>query len=510
LTAMMRRVRAAATGRTSLAGLEQAVHEELLAVGAAVVQDGLNTISAAEVRRHDVTGPEGAPRPWADPGRARTLTTLFGDVTFTRLAYRGPGVPDVFPADEALDLPAGPSYSRALEARAAHLEALLAYRQVRDLLEWETGVRIHSRQLRQIAARAAADTATFAQTRAIPEPAEPAEPAGVDGSGGGRACGRVLVATFDGKGVIMRRDCLRTSERPTPGTVRLGAGLPGHEQPGCRRGRKRLAELSCVYDVQVAPRTVEEVIQALTGRDTDPKAGPAEPPATPAVPRPRARARWVQASLTATIDQVVADGFAQADRRDPAHRWAWLVLVDGNATQIEAAQRQAAARDLHVPILIDLLHVLGYLGDAANATFNPGAPAARTWFLTQTRAVLEGHADQVAAEIRARAGRFRCTGTERTKVLAAATYLENHLDQLDYPTALAAGWPIATGVIEGACKNLVCDRMDVSGARWGLDGAGHILDLRALAITDSFTEYWDHHLARQHARQYPKHTPAAA
>ncbi|HEY6795893.1 MAG TPA: hypothetical protein VI248_14540 [Kineosporiaceae bacterium] len=106
VTAMMGRVRPVTTGKRSLADLEVAAHEELLAVGAAAVQDGLNTLGAAEVRRHDVTGPEGAPRPWVDPGHARTLITLFGDVRFTRLAYQGPGVPDV-PADEALDLPAG-------------------------------------------------------------------------------------------------------------------------------------------------------------------------------------------------------------------------------------------------------------------------------------------------------------------------------------------------------------------------------------------------------------------
>src|SRR5664280_2800059 len=289
--------------------------------------------------RHDVTGPEGAPRPWADPGRTRTLRTLFGDVTFTRFAYRGPGVADVFPADEALDLPAGPSFSRALEARVAYLEALLPHRQVHDLIKWETGVSIHTRQLRQIVARAAADTATFPQTRAVPETIEAPEPAGVPeiaeiaevdgvdgaegsamGSSGGVADGRVLVATFDGKGVVMRRESLRSGERPDPGTVRLGAGLPGHEQQGYRRGRKRLAALSCVYDVAVQPRT------------------------------PRARARWLQASLTATIDQVVADGFAQADRRDPGHRWAWLVLIDGNRSQIDAANAQATARGIHVPI----------------------------------------------------------------------------------------------------------------------------------------------------------------
>src|SRR5664280_297524 len=524
VTGIMARVRQVTSGGSTLADLEEAVRQDLLTVGAAAVQDGLNTLGAAEVRRHDVTGPEGAPRPWADPGRTRTLRTLFGDVTFTRFAYRGSGVADVFPADEALDLPAGPSFSRALEARAAYLEALLPHRQVHDLIKWETGATIHTRQLRQIVSRAAADTATFPQTRAVPEAIEAPEPAGVPeiaeiaevdgvegsamGSSGGVADGRVVVATFDGKGVVMRREALRSGERPDPGTVRLGAGLPGHEQQGYRRGRKRLAELSCVYDVAVQPRTVQEVIQALAGRSADPKAGSLEPPADARTPR--ARARWLQASLTATIDQVVADGFAQADRRDPGHRWAWLVLIDGNRSQIDAADAQATARGIHVPILIDLLHVLGYLGDAANGTFNPGAPAARTWFIAQARAVLEGHADQVAVEIRGRADRFRCTGTERKKVLAAATYLDNHLDHLDYPTALARGWPIATGVIEGACKNLVCDRMDVSGARWGLAGAGHVLDLRALVITDSFDEYRVHHLARQHARQYPKYTPAAA
>lgn len=509
VAAMMTRVRAATAGGSSLADLEEAVHQELLTLGAAAVQDGLNAISVAEVRRRDVTGPEGASRPWADPGRTRTVVTLFGDVTFTRFAYRGPGLPDVFPADEALDLPAGPSYSRALEARTAYLEALLPHRQVRDLLEWETGVTIHTRQQREIAARAAADTATFAQTRTVPEPGEEPEPNQVDtvDTDGGDApvpAGRVLVATFDGKGVIMRREALRTAEPPDPGTAHPGSGLPGQQQPRHRPGRKRLAELSCVYDVATAPRTAYDIIQELTRTPATTKT------TEPGPPRPQARARWLSASLTATIDQVVADAFAQADRRDPAHASPWLVLVDGNKSQIDAATAQATTRGIHVPILIDLLHVLGYLADAAAGTFNPGAPAAQTWFLTQARAVLEGHADQVAAEIRERADRFRRTGTERKKVLAAATYLENHLDHLDYPTALAQGWPIATGVIEGACKDLVCGRMDASGARWGLDGAGHILDLRALVITDSFTEYWNHHLTAQHARQYPQHTPAAA
>jgi hypothetical protein len=330
VAAMMTRVRRVMAGGSSLADLEEAVHQDLLTLGAAAVQDGLNAVSAAEVRRRDVTGPEGASRPWVDPGRARTVVTLFGDVTFTRLAYRGPGLPDVFPADQGLDLPAGPSYSRALEARTAYLEALLPHRQVRDLLAWETGVTIHTRQQREIAARAAADTATFARTRTVPEPDETPEANQVDtmattGSDAPAPAGRVLVATFDGKGVIMRREALRTAEPPGPGRARLGSGLPGQQQPGHRPGRKRLAELSCIYDVQTAPRTADDVIQELTRNPATTKT------TNPGPPRPRARARWLQASLTATIDQVVTDAFAQADRRDPAHQMPWLVLVDGTS-----------------------------------------------------------------------------------------------------------------------------------------------------------------------------------
>jgi hypothetical protein len=90
VTAMMTRVRAATAGGSSLADLEEAVHQELLTLGAAAVQDGLNAISVTEVRRRDVTGPEGALRPWADPGRTRTVVTLFGDVTGGLAGWREP------------------------------------------------------------------------------------------------------------------------------------------------------------------------------------------------------------------------------------------------------------------------------------------------------------------------------------------------------------------------------------------------------------------------------------
>jgi hypothetical protein len=103
----------------------------------------------------------------------------------------------------------------------------------------------------------------------------------------------------------------------------------------------------------------------------------------------------------------------------------------------------------------------------------------------------------------AQAGRVRLRGAKREAVDACVGYLTGHLDQLGYDTALAAGWPIATGAIEGACRHLIGDRLDITGARWGLDGAEAVLKLRALNDNGDFDEYWTFHLAREHERLYP-------
>ena len=66
--------------------------------------------------------------------------------------------------------------------------------------------------------------------------------------------------------------------------------------------------------------------------------------------------------------------------------------------------------------------------------------------------------------------------------------------------ALASGWPIATGIIEGACRHLVADRMDITGARWSVDGAEAVLKLRAVRPNEDFDAYWRHHLERERQR----------
>jgi len=117
--------------------------------------------------------------------------------------------------------------------------------------------------------------------------------------------------------------------------------------------------------------------------------------------------------------------------------------------------------------------------------------------------VLAGDSDRAAAEITAQADAAGLAGTQRAGADACVRYLTSKHDYLRYDQALAAGWPIATGVIEGACRHLIGDRLDITGARWGLRGAEAVLTLRAVIANGDFDQYWRYHLTREHQRLYP-------
>ena len=118
----------------------------------------------------------------------------------------------------------------------------------------------------------------------------------------------------------------------------------------------------------------------------------------------------------------------------------------------------------------------------------------------RAQAILQGKAKDVAAGIRRRASTLHLSPAKRKKADEAARYLVNKAEHLDYPTALSRGWPIATGVIEGACRHLVKDRMDITGARWSAEGAEAVLQLRALRANGEFDAYWRYHLSQERER----------
>ena len=207
--------------------------------------------------------------------------------------------------------------------------------------------------------------------------------------------------------------------------------------------------------------------------------------------------------------------FDEATRRDPDQTRTWVALVDGANHQINRIHAEADTRGLTVHVLCDFVHVIEYLWKATWSFHREGDPDAEAWVHDKARSVLAGKARTVAAAIRRTASTRRLPPSARKGADQAAAYLTNKAAYLDYPTALAGGWPIATGVIEGACRHLVADRLDITGARWGLDGTEAVLQLRALRSNGDFDDYWTYHLTRErhrvHATRYAnKQTPQAA
>lgn len=184
--------------------------------------------------------------------------------------------------------------------------------------------------------------------------------------------------------------------------------------------------------------------------------------------------------------------------------------MDGNNHQIDRIKAEARKRKITIPIVVDFSHVLEYLWSGCWCLFPEGDPAAERWVSEKARQVLDGRAGIVAAAIRRKATTLGLDANQRKNADRCADYLLAKRPYLDYPTALSTGSPIATGVIEGACHHLVKDRMDITGARWGLAGADAILTLRALISNGDFDQYRTFHLAQEHHRVHAsRYAPGA-
>jgi hypothetical protein len=435
-----------------------------------VTQHVMDACAAAEPRLAGVADAAGMPRPRAERGHARTMISQFGPVVIKRMAYRLPGQPNLHPRDAVLNLPLR-RYSWQVQRAVAEYVLAGAYEQAQRFVAAGTGVVIGKLQLEQITIEAAADAPGFypALARGRQEPGRPAGP---------------LLISADCKGVAMlpgacrRRGARAPAQRVRNFEKRRGTGEKGH---------KRMAQTGCVFDVSPVPRTPEQVMAPGPGKQA-----------------PRALRRWYTVDIAADRAGTIRAIFDEAERRDPHHERTWAVLIDGGNHQIEMIRAQAARRGAAITILIDFIHVLEYLWKAAWCFHAPRDPAIEAWVTARGLDILHGRAAQVTEQIRQlAAGRPPRPGSEHAKIIARTlSYLENKQPYLDYPRALTAGWPIATGVIEGACRHLIADRMGITGARWSLEGAQAILWLRAIRANGDLNAYWNWHIQQEHQRNH--------
>jgi hypothetical protein len=430
------------------------------------VQHVMDARAAAEPRRAEVTGADGVPRTRVERGHARTVLTWFGPVIVRRMAYRAAGAPNLHPADAALNLPAR-RYSWAVQQAAVRYALAGSYEQAQLWLQ---------------------DLARASSSWSRSWPRRPGTRRGSarPGRPWPARAGCHWRSRLMARGVAMRPGARRaeTARKARKRVKAFGKRLGTGE----KAGHKRIAETGAVFDVvpPEEPRTPEQIL------------GRARPPG------PQAVNRWYTAEIAASRAEAIAALFDQAERRDPGHARTWIALVDGDRHQIEVMGAQAAKRGITITILVDFIHVLEYLWKAAWCFHPPQDPAAEDWVTGQGLDILHGRVPQVISRIQALAAADPPRpGSEHDKIIrTTVAYLTAKQPYLDYPHALAAGWPIATGVIEGACRHLVQDRIGITGARWGLEGAQAMLWLRALRANGDLIAYRARHLENEHQRNH--------
>ena len=286
------------------------------------------------------------------------------------------------------------------------------------------------------------------------------------------------------RGIVMHSEDLR--EATAKAAFQSSSFRQTRLSAGQKRQRKRMATVASVYSVPRYQRQPEELIG-----DRSP------PPERPAIHDKR-----VWASVGQDAKTVIGSAFSEATQRDPHRRREWVVLVDGEPHQLNKIKAEAKKQLVTVTIVLDFIHVLEYVWKAAFCFLPSGSEAAEAWVQERALKILQGKASDLAAGIRRSATRQNLSPQARENADKCADYLLKYRQYLRYDEYLEKGYPIASGVIEGTCRHLVNDRMDITGARWRLDRAEAVLRLGALRASGDFDEYWQFHKMQEWKRNH--------
>jgi hypothetical protein len=441
-----------------------------------MLQGHLDLRSAREPQRTQVTGADGVIRTHRRSGCSRPLMSLFGEVTVKRMGYGARGKESIFPLDAQLNL-APDKYSHGLRRGVGEEVIRGSFDDAVSSVARTTGGKVGKRQSEEIAVELSQDFEAFYDSGRSDEPEETSDP---------------LILSEDGKGIVMRTEDLREATRKA--ALKAKHKLKTRLSQGEKKNRKRMAMVATVYSIARHVRRPE----AIMGLEEDAEDSPAS--------KPRARNKRVWASVERDPGKVTEELFEEAHRRDPDQKRPWVMLVDGHKDQLKHIWANIKRFGVEVILILDFIHVLEYLWKAAYCFHPPGSEQAEAWVAERALQILKGKASVVAGGMRRSATLRGLSAKEREAVDECAGYLLNYKDMLQYDEYLAAGLPIATGVIEGTCRHLVNDRMAITGARWRLQRAEAILKLRSLKSSGDSEAYWDFYkeqsLKRNHASRY--------
>ncbi len=459
-----------------------AVHEVEQTTWSGLMETGREMIVAYITKQE-----EGVPRPKVIEHEGKTLHRLprrrrrpyvsaFGPTPFWRDVYaqRETQRQEVVPLDAKLGMPEG-NTSYLLQSWSGTKCAKESYEESRATLREILGFAPSVNCLEDIVARAAEHAEVFFDQQEAVDPTTEEE---------------ILVATSDCKGVPMRQvDAPRTKQAddgPRPKGKRL--------KKGEKNGQKRMACVGGVYSVAPFRRTADDVLNEILRQEKQEQ-------------RPKPQNKRLRAVLTRQVggqevnakDVVFAWLAKEVQQRDPQERRTVVAIMDGE-TKLRDLQERTIGRAIGI---LDIWHVTEYLWKLAYCFHSEGSDAAEAFVETYLRKLLEGNVGRVIGGIRQMATKGELSPCKREKVEQYLSYFADRREYMKYDEYLAAGYPIGSGVVEGACRHLVKDRMEQTGMRWRIAGAQAILSVRAIYINDDWEPFHADRIRAEQRKLYP-------
>ena len=465
-------VQRAAVEGTAAHEVEKGVWQRILAMGRQATGHFLQMQGDGDVGE-TVEMPDGEELRRLPEPHQRTYRSIFGPFTLSRYVYgtrEGQRI-EFVPLDARLELPGG-EYSYVLQDWAGALCVEHAFARTADTLETILGLSLAVDSLERMSRKMAESVAGFRDSLKQPPVREE---------------GEILVATADGKGIPMRRPA---DQRP------VGA----RRKKGEKANKKQMATLGCVYTVDPKHRTPEDMVEVLF------RERPSRPSSES--PEPAARHKRVWSSLT----------YKEGDRHVDAETeiFGWMVQeIDVRRREgqpmvclMDGQRSLWTSSETHLPDdtveILDLLHAVSYLWNAAYLFHTEGSGDASAFVRSRVLRILRGEVGYVIGGLRQMATKRGLSAAKRKKLAGICNYFDRNRHRMRYNEYLTAGFPVASGVIEGACRHLVKDRMERAGMRWTIDGAQAMLDLRSTYINGQWSRLQVHRIRQESQRLYPQ------
>lgn len=382
--------------------------------------------------------------------------SIFGELGLNRYYYHEDGLPGVVPLDEDVNLP-GRSYSYVIQEFVGQRVARMTYDEAVDELEEFFGLRLDKHNTEKMIPELARDVDAYYEAQGAPPQETEAE---------------VLVAAVDGKGVPIVKG--RPAEQP----VRLAKGE--------KRSQKKEAVVSAVYTIAAQPRTGEEIVREVRDSESQPQRPTPQNKRVRATLKGKAEAfEWVQGEI---------------ERRDPEGAKQRVCLMDGSPGLWKMALKTLT----DFTFILDIFHVLEHLWKAAYVFHPEGSDEAEAFVRHRLRMLLEGKVGYVIGGLRQMLTkhRNRLDKQQRRTLEKVIAYYETNRTWMRYDRYIAAGYPIGSGAVEGACRHLVKDRMEGSGMRWTVGGAEAVLKLRAAYLNGDWEPFWRFHMHQEANRRF--------